>query len=261
MFSDIRRTLKRTNAPLPQCENGHLSFFEDMDNLLLSAAKDGHSHCVKLLIAAGADVNTTEWSSNTTLSLIYDNLSQVDNENELQKLVSAVRFLLKAGAHVNVKNKNGDSLLHGDECQSESATRKLLLTAGEKIQESEMKESKGKSKKKTGKRKKTKNNNSNDITKSSDLAEITVMTLQDLCREMIRMYLLDISPVNLFCTVPQLGLSSDLSGYILRGFSLDETVEDNGEDNGKENPKNEEMQRIEDGDSSDKEEGKKMYLR
>ena len=87
------------------------------------------------------------------------------------------------------------------------------------------------------------------------LPEISVETLKGLCREMIRDYLLDVSPVNLFCTVPQLGLSADPSRYILRGFSLDETFDGDKDDNGKENPKNdEEMQE----DSNDQEKGKKM---
>ena len=255
MFSDIKATLKRINPPLPQCYNEHFSFFEDMDNLLLSAAKDGHSHCMKLLVAAGANVNTVDRKSRTPLSLVYDNLRRTDSESEVKKLASALRLLLRAGAHVNVKNKNGDSLLHPDECQSEYAARKLLLAAGEKVPESAMKESKEKS---TGKRKK----NSSKTGKSSDLAEICMETLQGQCREIIRKHLVDVSPVNLFCTVPQLGLSSDLSRYILRGFSLDETVEEDGEDNEKENPKNEEeIQRVEDEDSSDKEEeGKIMYM-
>ena len=118
-----------------------------------------------------------------------------------------------------------------------------------------MKEGKEKSKRNTGKRKKTRKKNDSETAKSSDFAEISVETLKGLCREMIRDYLLDVSPVNLFCTVPQLGLSSDLSRYILRGFSLDETFDRDEGDNGKENPKNdEEMQE----DSNDQEKGKKM---
>ena len=254
MFSD-KPSIKRINAPLPECEDGHLSFFKDMDEILLKAAKNGHSHCVKTLIAAGADVNTVHWKFSTPLSLVYNNLRCADNENKRKQLASTVRLLLEAGAHVNVKNEDGDSLLHLNEWKSECATGKLLLAAGEEVRKLAMKEGKEKSKRKAGKRKKTRKKNDSETAKSSDFAEISVEILKGLCREMIRDYLLDVSPVNLFCTVPQLGLSAALSRYILRGFSLDETFDGDEDDNGKENPKNdEEMQE----DSNDQEKGKKM---
>ena len=254
MFSD-KPTIKRIRPPLPECEDGHLSFSEDLDKILLKAAQIGHSHCVKILIAAGADVNTGYWKSSSPLSLVYDYLGRVDNENKRKQLASTVRLLLKAGAHVNVKNEDGDSLLHLKEWQSECATGKFLQAAGVKVRKLAMKEGKEKSKRKAGKRKKTRKKNGSETAESSDLTEISVETLKGLCREMIRNYLLDVSPVNLFCTVPQLGLSSDLSRYILRGFSLDETFDGDDSDNGKENSKtDEEMPE----DSNNQEKGKKI---
>ena len=200
-------------------------------------------------------MNTVHWKFSTPLSLVYDNLRCADNENKRKQLASTVRLLLEAGAHVNVKNEDGDSLLHLNEWKSECATGKLLLAAGEEVRKLAMKEGKEKSKSKAGKRKKTRKKNDSETAKSSDFAEISVDTLKGLRREMIRDYLLDVSPVNLFCTVPQLGLSADLSRYILRGFSPDETFDGDEDDNGKENPKNdEEMQE----DSNDQEKGKKM---
>ena len=156
---------------------------------------------------------------------------------------------------MNVKNEDGDSLPHPDEWPSECVTGKLLLAAGEKVIETAKKTGKEKSKRKAGKRKKNKKKNDSETAKSSDLAEISIETLKGLCREMIRNYLLDVSPVNLFYLVPQLGLSSDLSRYILRGFSLDETFDGDEGDNGNENPKNDEEMPE---DSNYQEKGKKM---
>ena len=126
MFSD-KRSLKRINDPLPECKDGHLSFFTHMGKILVSAALKGHSHCAKMLMVAGADVNTVSLQSKTPLSFVFDLLRRTDNENKRIKLDTTVQLLLKAGAHVNVKNEDGHSFLCLNEWQLECATGKLLL--------------------------------------------------------------------------------------------------------------------------------------
>ena len=45
--------------------------------------------------------------------------------------------------------------------------------------------------------------------------------LKDTCRRAIRKHLLELSPVNLFCKIPQLGLPKLMEDYLLYGVTLD----------------------------------------
>ena len=72
----------------------------------------------------------------------------------------------------------------------------------------------------------------------------TELNLKLLCRKMIRKHLLEVSPVNLFYRVSQLGLISILNEYLLFGLNIDEDDsaaddedeeeddDDNGDDDG-----------------------------
>ena len=51
------------------------------------------------------------------------------------------------------------------------------------------------------------------------------LRLKSLCRRMIRKHLLQMSPKNLFCRIPLLGLSAELSKYLLFNVALDADVE------------------------------------
>ena len=51
------------------------------------------------------------------------------------------------------------------------------------------------------------------------------LILKNLCREVIRKQLLQMSPVNLFVRVPQLGLPAALEKYLLHDVSLDDDLE------------------------------------
>ena len=45
--------------------------------------------------------------------------------------------------------------------------------------------------------------------------------LKDTCRRAIRKHLMELSPVNLFCKIPQLGLPKLMEDYLLYGITLD----------------------------------------
>ena len=45
--------------------------------------------------------------------------------------------------------------------------------------------------------------------------------LKDMCRRAIRKYLMELSPVNLLCKIPQLGLQKLMEDYLLYGITLD----------------------------------------
>ena len=56
------------------------------------------------------------------------------------------------------------------------------------------------------------------------------MSLMDLSRQCIRKHLLQMSPVNLFVRVPQLGLPTLLQEYLLFNVALDDDDDDDDDD-------------------------------
>ena len=60
----------------------------------------------------------------------------------------------------------------------------------------------------------------------SDYLKPPEFSLKHLCRETIRKHLLDIDPLeNLFGRIPQLGLPSSLTVYLLYSLSLDDDAD------------------------------------
>ena len=174
------------------------------DTTLMAAAFNGYCSSLDALLESGVDVNANDCNGFTALTMI--GVSAFDYKTK--ELFACMQKCLRAGAHVNKKNNDGDGALKlfGDS-ELPKIFCKLLEAAGE-----------------------TKENTCYD-----DPVKC-VGTLKHLCREIIRKRLLQMSPVNLFCRVPLLGLPSIVTQYILYDMSLDQEDEDeNTTDSGNEN--------------------------
>ena len=146
------------------------------------------------LIELGVDVNATDDRGYTVLTTI----AVTAFDHKIKEHFASVQKCLRAGAHVNKKNEDGETALKlFKHSPLPKIFCKLLEAAGE-----------------------TKENN-NKETESN-----TIGTLKHLCREIIRKHLLGIRTVNLFCRVPLLGLPSLLNQYILYDVSLDQEYTD-----------------------------------
>ena len=166
----------------------------------------GCGDCVKLLIEAGADVNRLGESGTTAL------MAPAFNGNSW-----ILKMLLKEGAHVNVVDSFDNTALSlacdyfGDE-----ACIKILLAAGADVDEEVnlvylYKRAWGETVEDAG-------------LEASD--DMTTKSLKYLCRRTVRKHLLQMSPVNLFCQVPKLGLPNLLTRYLLYNLSLENEEEE-----------------------------------
>ena len=100
----------------PECAN---AVFEHGDTPLHDAAYRGYADVVKLLLAAGADVNAKDSFGDTPLHAAAIN-GQAD----------VVKLLLAAGADVNAKGWIGYTPLHHAAYDGHADVAKLLLAAG-----------------------------------------------------------------------------------------------------------------------------------
>ena len=194
---------------------------------LIYAAKNGRDEYVEVLIHMGADVNTASRYGNTALMCAAENdpdlsilsISQTEgadvkrnamalertsvNYSDLGLPVTALRLLLQAGAHVNIRDKDGRNALkrhivrNGYKSESRRHSQRLLLAAGETIDGSSLRGP-----------------------QHLKLKEPKGICLMVKCRAEIRRYLLEISPVNLLVRVPKLGLPPALAAYLLYDMSL-----------------------------------------
>ena len=161
----------------------------------------GCADCVKLLIEAGADVNRLGESGTTAF-----------NGNSW-----VLKMLLKEGAHVNVVDSYDNTALSlacdyfGDE-----TCIKILLAAGADVdQEIDLVH--------LYKRAWEESVEGAGLEVSDNM---TTKSLKYLCRRTIRKHLLQMSPVNLFCQVPKLGLPNLLTQYLLYNMSLENEEEE-----------------------------------
>ena len=191
--------------------NFRQQFFRDT-TVLIESAKRGWYQCVNAALTAGADVNATDIlgqnalmysSSFHNMQLIGENLSGI----------KCVQLLLKAGAHVNRTDRFGytalSELIYYHQFKGGikhyANLLKLLVAAGEILNWNPQ----------IGLLKEFVHD---FLTNDLCLPQISLM---HMCRETIGIHLIQMNPVNLFITIPQLGLPSVLESYLLYYMSLD----------------------------------------
>ena len=159
----------------------------DGDTALMKAAICGNATCTKLLLTSGADVNISDDDGWTAL----ESAGHFDHRE-------CVLLLLKAGAYINNSTDRDGNNQKLKVSSKETAT--LLYAAGQSLNLSVSYQLA-------------------KMFKKKDLSE----GLKDLCRGTIRKHLLKLNPQeHLFGRIPQLGLPSLLSKYLLYHVSIDQ---------------------------------------
>ena len=173
---------------------------------LSDAAREGHFECVKILIEAGADVNSTTDGFGTALGTA----AWVDN-------VQIAKLLLKSGIKLCFRNEYGHNAIElyiRANRHSEQANNfmMLLFAAGETIPK-----------------------NITHMVVKNQIGVISIveipgflqellkpdLNLMKICRQVVREHLMKLSDVNLFVRIPQLGLPAPLQSFLLYHVSLD----------------------------------------
>ena len=167
-------------------------------NPLYYAVTTKANRCMDLLLRSGADINNVDHRGST--ALIY-----VEDEDYC-------RLLLKHHSHINRTDRNGDNKLTGH-IRNASPVNKdlcsLLFAAGETVPQTVAR---------------LFPHNGHIVVNAMDyLPQIKIyFYLNQLCRETIRKYLLELDPhTNLFDRIPRLGLPKPLTEYLLYYTSLD----------------------------------------
>ena len=169
------------------------------EQLVVTMVKDTRYDYLEFLIRAGADVNAIDKDNNTALITVMNNLRDTDFARK------CVKLLLSAGAEVNIMNSRSLNALSG--CIMSHVGRPLnrklcmILFAAEET-----------------------------IVEAVDKTQTPVpefllyndlnLCLNHMCREAIRKHLLQMSQVNLFIRIPQLGLPSLMTDFLLYGEEL-----------------------------------------
>ena len=167
--------------------------------LVITMVKDTRYDYLEFLVRAGADVNAMDKDNNTALITVANNLRGT------KFATKCVKLLLSAGAEVNMRNNRNFNALSGCIMSHVGGplNRKLcmmLFAAGETIVEAVDK-------------------TQNPVPEFLLLNDLQ-LCLNHLCREAIRKHLLQMSQVNLFIRVPELGLPSLIVDFLLYGVEL-----------------------------------------
>ena len=185
------------------------------------AAEEGFHRCVELLIYAGADLNETTTESMTPLMYACKNLSnKYRDETDLVNHDECVRLLVLAGADVICADKTGKTALHYVLQFGNKQCVCLLLKAGADVFlnrtfTEENLHDKCSLNFDDGSKKQS-HCNSSHCNKISVRCKC-ISPLTDICKTFVREHLIFLNPqVNLFVTVPNLGLPKLLSQYLLQ---------------------------------------------
>ena len=209
------------------------------ETALKCAAENGHYQCLDILLLAGADVNITDEDGLTSLHIasrhgyalcaqvLIQAGADVNIFDKFQKSplmymaagrihrsgLRCLEMLLLAGAPVNKTNRCGENAVMLHFTLHEPVNKQailMLLAAGETL----------KTRKFPCYPKAWDKNYCGVKIPNYILHRRRHLCLKHLCREAIRKHLLKLSPVNLFITVPEIGLPSLLTSYILYGVYL-----------------------------------------
>ena len=159
---------------------------------------------LQILVDAGTDVNATDKEGNT--ALVIAGASSVAGR------VECVKLLLRSGAKVNKFNNNKSNALCGHTSKSKDLNKPpdrtmvlLLYAAGETLDGITIDED-------------------DEITSFVlDYLEKRKICLKEICRETIRKHLLQLNSHQcLFFKIPELGLPTLLTQYLLCNTSLDD---------------------------------------
>ena len=190
--------------------------------IIISAAEHGRYDCLKELVTAGADVNSTsnKWAS-ALHALMHYRKDELGSELRLE----CAKLLLRAGAKVNVFQVVGPNykynalsvyildLFESSGAQPNKEVCMLLYAAGETIDGPTV----------------------NGLNTRAPVPEYLLrkldICLKRMCRHVIRNHLISLDPQNhLFNRIPQLDLLSSSTKFLLYNMSLDDNDDDSDTD-------------------------------
>ena len=173
---------------------------ENGETALMRTAWRCDIECIYQLLRAGADVNIEADDGSTAL------LMEVEGPGTKVELIQCIKMLFRAGAHVNRTNKHGLNALESYISRGKNVNKNVamvLFAGGETVDVT--------SEEKCVRAKKP----AYLLESQSDN-----IYLMNICRDKIREHLLQMSPVNLFIGVPQLGLPPLFTDCLLYWRSL-----------------------------------------
>ena len=186
------------------------------DTALFVALGKANYKCVKALIAEGADVSKTKENGTTALMVAVGGPDKLlDKDGQQTSKLKCVQLLLTVGASVNRTNEKSQNALEYYVETHEQVTVDifmLLLAAGENIET------------KTIQKMVLDGNNNEriDLPECLNTENCKEISLKNTCREALRKHLISLDPhTHLFNRIPQLGLPTLITDYLLYSSSLD----------------------------------------
>ena len=161
---------------------------------------------IQLLVQAGADVNFVDADGNTALMLVPVRTHVFISEEETH-CCRYSKFLLRSGAKINIGNSGSGNALRRlvEYFDVNDELYRLLFAAGETLDG-------------------IPDEKIPTCLKFNDVR----LDLKHICREAVRKHLLKLDPhTHLFGRVPELGLPSLLTEYLLYHMSLNDDIDDN----------------------------------